>query len=58
MSTPLTLRLSQQELEGSEAVSCDDTASANQPIKVGGKKTLYHSVSEEKVREVNSHSLH
>lgn len=31
---PLSLCLSQQELEGSETVSYDDTASANQPIIV------------------------
>lgn len=59
VSTPSTLCLIQQQLGGSETVSYDDTASANRPMKVGKKKkTLCHSVSGEKVREVNSCSLH
>lgn len=60
VSTPPTLCLSQQQLEGSKTVSYDGTASANQPMKVGKKrkKTLCHSVSGEKVTEVNSRSLH
>lgn len=43
-STPSTLCLSQQQLEGNKTVSYDGTASANQPMKVEKRNTLPLSI--------------